>query len=324
MIEVYSTSKLRGKEKLEYWNDCICSQFTKLESEPFGDQGFNASLSAKEYNKFSIANPVTTGSKVTHSNHHVKHANDRVFLVHLQMQGASVNRQGENTAILKPGDFTVCDSARPYSVEFERDISMLVVRIDETEFSRRLPYFKQTGVRISGSEGLGAMASNMMQGFWKLPTDNMDLAVQNQLSRNLLDVLSTCYLDMTTVSKETIRDTRKQKILSFISMNLDDENLSPTMVAKSTNISVGYLHKLFRESDTTVNNWIIKQRLLRAETILRTGNGRDVMSSITEIAYDVGFKDVSHFCNRFKSEFGITPKEMLHETSSLRTLSKHS
>ena len=316
-MELYSTSKLFGKEKLEYWNDCICSQFTELESEPLGEKGFEASLSVNEYSNFIIANPKTTASKVIHSNHHVKQANDRVFLVHLQLEGVSVNKQDGNTAILRPGDFTVCDSARPYSVEFDRDISMLVIRIDQSEFSFRLPHFKQTGVKVSGSSGVGALASNMMQEFWKLPTASMDLAVQNQLSKNLLDVLSTCYLDMTTVSKETIRDTRLNTILSFIRMNLGNENLTPTAVAKATNISVGYLHKLFKENDTTVNNWIIEQRLLMAKNILKANNKFEPIRSITEVAFQVGFKDVSHFSKRFKNRFDVTPREMLFETTCL-------
>lgn len=312
-MDFYSTSSLRGNEKLEYWNDCICSKFTQMEAAPIGDQKFNASLTSKQYSKFTIAKPESTGAKVIHSNRHVKHANDRVFLVHLQTKGVSINRQGNNTSILKPGDFTVCDTAQPYSVEFEQDISMLVVRIGEAEFLKRLPHFKQVGVKISGSNGIGAMVSNMIENFWELPSKHMDMVVQNQLSRNLLDVLSTCYLDMTAVSRETIRDTRKQKIISYINMNLDDENLSPTLVAKATGISVGYLHKLFKENDTTVNNWIIRQRLLRAEGILKASLKNDTALSVTEVAYNVGFKDVSHFCNRFKSEFGVTPREMLQD-----------
>ena len=43
-------------------------------------------------------------------------------------------------------------------------------------------------------------------------------------------------------------------------------------------------------------------RLERAASLLRDRQG-----SVSEVAYGVGFKSVAHFCNRFRSQYGVTP-----------------
>ena len=47
---------------------------------------------------------------------------------------------------------------------------------------------------------------------------------------------------------------------------------------------------------------IWQMRLERAASLLSDQEG-----SVSEVAYGVGFKSVAHFCNRFRSQFGLSP-----------------
>jgi transcriptional regulator GlxA family with amidase domain len=48
--------------------------------------------------------------------------------------------------------------------------------------------------------------------------------------------------------------------------------------------------------------WLLKRRLEHAATLLRTTG-----MSVTQIVFECGFEDPSHFCHAFKEKFGRPP-----------------
>ena len=48
--------------------------------------------------------------------------------------------------------------------------------------------------------------------------------------------------------------------------------------------------------------WIINRRLEAAYNLIRQGG-----ANITEICYQVGFKNLSHFSKIFKEKYGVAP-----------------
>jgi AraC-like DNA-binding protein len=61
-----------------------------------------------------------------------------------------------------------------------------------------------------------------------------------------------------------------------------------------------YTHELFNH---TLQDWLDEQRLADAAAMLVQSD-----ELIKTIAYDLGFKSVSHFSNKFKTRYGISPK----------------
>ncbi|MEM0912262.1 MAG: AraC family transcriptional regulator, partial [Pseudomonadota bacterium] len=51
--------------------------------------------------------------------------------------------------------------------------------------------------------------------------------------------------------------------------------------------------------------WLLEARLMHAKTLVTDSN-----KNITEIAYLVGYENISHFIKTFKMEFGDTPKQL--------------
>jgi transcriptional regulator GlxA family with amidase domain len=62
-----------------------------------------------------------------------------------------------------------------------------------------------------------------------------------------------------------------------------------------------YTHELF---NNTLQDWLDEQRLADAAAMLSQSD-----ELIKTIAYDLGFKSVSHFSNKFKERYGMSPKE---------------
>lgn len=78
---------------------------------------------------------------------------------------------------------------------------------------------------------------------------------------------------------------------------------TPSMYAEKLNITPNYLNALVKEnSDITAGKMIKNRVILEAERLLL-----HTSLSITEISYELGFSDNSHFGKYFKSEKNVSP-----------------
>lgn len=73
--------------------------------------------------------------------------------------------------------------------------------------------------------------------------------------------------------------------------------------AKIANRSLSAFKRDFKKYyKSSPGKWLTNRRLERAKTMLQTGN-----KSITQVAFDCGFNNSSHFSRVFKETFNISP-----------------
>jgi AraC-like DNA-binding protein len=104
------------------------------------------------------------------------------------------------------------------------------------------------------------------------------------------------------------RDSLIQKIKETIIEMIYSEGGPPNektseYLSKRLHFSYGYLSNLFSEVTwTTIENFIILQKIERAKELLISGN-----YTLTEIAYKLDYSSVAHLSNQFKKTTGLTP-----------------
>jgi AraC-like DNA-binding protein len=104
---------------------------------------------------------------------------------------------------------------------------------------------------------------------------------------------------------------RLHAIKADIAEKLVDQHLSVVSVALRQRVSPRYVQMLFEQEGTTFSQYVIGQRLLRAYRILTDLRFAD--RSITSVAFDAGFGDLSYFNRFFRRRFGGTPSEIRAE-----------
>jgi AraC-like DNA-binding protein len=107
-----------------------------------------------------------------------------------------------------------------------------------------------------------------------------------------------------------IRAARLRAIMSDITANLGDCDLTVAAVAQRQRVTPRYLHKLFEGEEVTFSSFVLGQRLSRAHRMLRDARFGD--RSISSVAFDVGFGDLSYFNRSFRRRYGATPSEIRH------------
>jgi AraC-like DNA-binding protein len=99
----------------------------------------------------------------------------------------------------------------------------------------------------------------------------------------------------------------RRRIVDFIETHLSDQSLSPKKIAASSRISLSYLYSLFNDNETTVSQFVQTKRLQRAyEILVADPKGH---RTVSEVAYEVGFKNVSHFSRCFSRHFSVAPRD---------------
>ena len=91
-------------------------------------------------------------------------------------------------------------------------------------------------------------------------------------------------------------------ISAIMEMNFQ-HNLSIDEFARMCNRSVSSFKREFRKHyATSPGKWLLERRLERSASLLQS-----TFMSVTEIAFDSGFEDLSHFSRAFKEKYGRSP-----------------
>lgn len=94
-----------------------------------------------------------------------------------------------------------------------------------------------------------------------------------------------------------------RQLVDAVDARLDDEDLSVDALAEAVGMSRATLYRRLRGALPGSPADLLREvRLARAAALLASGAG-----SVSEVAYAVGFKGVSHFSARFRERYGATP-----------------
>jgi len=98
-----------------------------------------------------------------------------------------------------------------------------------------------------------------------------------------------------------------QKVVSIIEDNIGNATFSVDILAREAAMSSVQLYrKLKAVTGSTPNDLIRNMRLERASSLLKQRSG-----NVADIAYQVGFNNLSYFAKCFREKYGLTPSESL-------------
>jgi len=107
------------------------------------------------------------------------------------------------------------------------------------------------------------------------------------------------------LSLEPHRDKEKTAILQFIGSHYADPALELDVVVEQTGVNRTKIGELLKEElGYTFSGYVNKLRLTEAARLLAEKES----AAVAEIAYSVGYGNVSYFNKLFKEEYGFTPK----------------
>jgi AraC-like DNA-binding protein len=216
------------------------------------------------------------------------------------------------TSVANAGDFIVTKSITPFSVDSQPGddgvSEMLHLTVPMHMFRRILREDVKVGFCVSAGGRKFALAERILLDLFE-DQDGINGQVAEQLVESALSVLVDAIKDCgpSAPERQGLADKRLHDVLRFVETHLSDPKLSVTHVAEGCGISPRYLSLLLKRHGSPFSTLIWNKRLEMAGQWLSTSTHDK--STISEIAYRIGFKNPAHFSRMFKREFKVSPRK---------------
>jgi AraC-like DNA-binding protein len=105
-----------------------------------------------------------------------------------------------------------------------------------------------------------------------------------------------------------LRAARLQTIKRYVADNLGHGGLTVGAVASGHRLAPRYVQRLFEGEGTTFSEYVLNERLARVHRMLVNPNY--ARWTISAIALETGFGDVSYFNRCFRRRYGVRPSDV--------------
>lgn len=322
VIEVVSlhmtTDSVASKERASYWRDLVSATFVELECEMAVPSQFSGSLRTMDLGDFHMTEVDAAPQLVRRTRRAISASTSDHFLLSLQTWGQGIILQDDRVALLRPGDFALYDSTRPYRLQFEEKFGQIVVQLPRKTVTERLiDADGLTAMQVDGSKGVGLLASNYIRNLHQQVGTIEELS-SGRLKASAVDLLATAIAEQAGVKCLGTENQAilRRRVIAYVDQHLADHELSCRRIAEVHGISERQLRRAFEGQHTSLSDWIWLRRLEKAK--------RDLVDplkaplSITAIAYDLGYRDSAHFSRSFRSRFDCTPSAWRNDNLAVR------
>lgn len=234
------------------------------------------------------------------------------YFLALQVAGIGTVRHLGRDMRLKPGDYSIFDSALPYSIEVDSPVQRIVLRFPKEEFLRRGMLTDTVCGRIfNGESGTSGLVSRIVRALQSEKADSFP-EIGHSLASAMLDLISEAESEDGAKAQTTrSNDQILRRIRMIVLENLADPDMSVSQIAEKAGISVRYIHRIFGSTGITLHKWIENERLDRAYQALKNPNHRH--RTVQDIAFSNGFNDSGYFSQRFGKKYGRSPSQVRTE-----------
>ena len=308
MYESYPIAAQPPRERFGFFQATIERLFCPMQVLPrFPSwQPFEGLVEASVLGSVRLAKVATTACSVRRRPEDIGRLSDAAYLVKFQTRGEASWSQHDREVRLRPGDFVVCSVAEPYRLEFAGDYEMPVLGLSAQTMRRLTPDPDRfIGMRMGAEDA----DCGLLSGFVAQVASRMRQLSKPMVARveaNVLDLLGAVLSTRGRPGRPSAEQLIGQ-IKVYIARHVRNARLNATMIAAAFGMSTRHLHALFESEPLSLSRYIRHLRVHECRRALLEGQGSRI--SLTDVALEWGFYDLSHMTRCFRAEFGVTPGE---------------
>ncbi len=303
-----TTDAAPAGERAALWRDWMSRLFFGLESDLYGDTGFDGHVHTAHAGDVVMTRLEANRHRVIRRPQ-VARASDASHLkIVAPWQGCAAVEQHGRQAWVKPGGWAIYDTTGSYEVGNPDRAEHLIVMLPKEQLTERgLRLDPLMGRHVGGSAGISRVALETMRStFQELPSMNSDTA--RSAGNLILELVRLSLQELAgRESSATQLEAFRDRIRTHIGQHLQDPGLSIDSIAQALNCSKRHLYNAFGEEDDTPAHYILRRRLQACMRDLR--NPALAQRSITDIAFSWGFNNGAHFSRVFREHAGLTPSD---------------
>ena len=299
MTERFSTEHVDPSERRAFWSRIGVESRHRPAIHP-DPAAFSGALLFRWYGALSVAEVTATqgsGQSWEISLHDPEH----VF-VQIQDAGASDVAQDGKRVRLDAGALTMLLGSRPYTISFA-EARFLVVKLPLPRIAARLgdpARLVTTYTAARDAELLASFLHTLVAQDPVVRRPSWDDAVGDVL----VDLVAVTYHGaVTPAASRTMGEHWQRTMRDFVDRHLTDPELGAPMIARRLGVTTRYVQMVFASLSTTMSAYIVERRIDLAAKLLADG-----CEQVADVAFRVGFTDLSHFYRSFRRRYGASPR----------------
>jgi AraC-like DNA-binding protein len=237
---------------------------------------------------------------------HIARSIGDVYFVNLQLDGVGRYTQRGHVQICGPGDLAIVDTTEPFEIANCRNFSLFCFAVPR----QLLPSVvaERPRLRLSATEA-GRALSRTLAG-------HAELCLRSELNSGISAFGAQHVVDLISHAPGILKERPLERagrsvllsmMLDYIDRHVDEPELGADRLALKFHCSQRYVHKLFSTTGRSVGEHVNGRRILVCtRNLLDHAHQR---ATVAEIAFNAGFRDISHFNRLFKRSTGLAPRE---------------
>jgi AraC-like DNA-binding protein len=285
-------------------------QILRLDVEPIPGQDLHIDLKLWNLPGLKLISGATGGVVTPRTKSLLSDGNDDVFITFLRSGRMGITHRGEQTLLIDGDSHVVSNGDCAVHTHFgsisrgvlvpRRAIADLVPDLDSRTgrvLSRQTPGLQLLRSHVAAfDESCATPSAEITQTFVRHVHDLVAL------------VLGASRDGHNQIARRGLRAARLDAVKGHIARNLTAGDLSIDAVAASQGLTRRRLQRLFETEGTTFSAFVLQGRLGLAHTML--SDGWLIHTPISDVAYECGFSDISHFNHAFRRAYGATPSDI--------------
>lgn len=303
---LFPTPGLAARERFDYWQDVVGSQFVPTANRQLSDDRFDGSLTSKV--KGAVAFSRIRSRPIEYTRLRRDDAFDQ-FFISLTFCAEAYVQQKDRLSRQGPGDIVLYDSARPFTASFPKGDDQIVLGVPRALVLQHMPdvehYLNRT---LESHTPLAGLARTLLMETCN--SQETSASISERLNGALLDVLSAAYeaaFGLQATATKRRHGQQLEQVKRFLLENLANTDLSVDTIAAANHLSPRGLNRIFAAQGTTVMRWLWQQRLAACHAGLISGR----FQQVSVAALSCGFSNLSHFSKAFKQTYGVAAQQLL-------------
>lgn len=313
-MKVYQTAAVPENAQFGYWHDVICRHFVPADSKVDRSRTFGATFSTEALGPYQISRLAAPRHLWTRTSENLRRGPHDEFLLSLKLSGTARLGQCGREVEQASGELALYDTGRQFSYLLDSDIVLL--KIPRREIETRLPKAdRYTALGFGMRSPVGRLAARLVKETLELDLHPIGSAAEHMGDCLLDAALAALQFELGEQVGSGSEAALLDSVKAYIRANLGDRTLDVSRLAHRHGVSERTLNRLFATTGTTPMRWVWSERLDASRSAIAAGR----MTRITDVAYEFGFADPSHFCRAFKAAFGLRPLDIAKATRTART-----
>lgn len=305
----FSTDALPERDRLAVWREQFGRQVARYEFEPL-EHPFHANVTLRASTGFSLVSVEHSSMRVIRTRELLADGNDSMVL-QVSMTGNNFSHLGRELEVA-PGDAILGTTADTGTfISLAAHSKCVLLSLSRSNLRPLLADFDAALVRPVPAKSPALRLLMEYVGIFS-ESETLSPELHHLAVTHVYDLvaasLGTNRDAAETANRRGVRAARLRAAKSIILGNLGIHGLSAATVAAHLGVTPRYVHMLFETETLSFTEFVLHHRLARAHRMLT--DPRSAGLSISAVAYDAGFGDLSYFNRSFRRRFSRTPSEL--------------